>query len=117
MNPDTKEVYPYMFLVDQPNAPQQANIMAKYIEANTDLRKAAVFYDQSNAYTAEPAFSMAAFKIYMASYPLTDLTIGSSPYASWYALKNGCALLQRGSWKHGFRKKGWNGLCIIFKCY
>ena len=51
MNPDTKEVYPYMFLVDQPNAPQQANIMAKYIEANTDLRKAAVFYDQSNAYT------------------------------------------------------------------
>ena len=51
MNPDTQEVYPYMFLVDQPNAPQQANIMAKYIEANTDLRKAAVFYDQSNAYT------------------------------------------------------------------
>ena len=51
MNPDTGEVYPYMFLVDQPNAPQQANIMAKYIEANTDLRKAAVFYDQSNAYT------------------------------------------------------------------
>lgn len=51
MNVETGEVHPYMFLVDQCNAPQQANIMAKYIEANTDWKKAAVFYDQSNAYT------------------------------------------------------------------
>jgi len=44
------EAYPYMFLVGQCNAPQQASIIANYLNQNTELTKAAVFYDQSNAY-------------------------------------------------------------------
>ena len=43
-------VYPYTFLTGQCNAPQQAAIIAQYVSENTDLKKAALFYDQSNAY-------------------------------------------------------------------
>ena len=50
MDMDTGEPYPYMFLVDQPNAIGQADLIANYVNQNTDLDKAAVFYDQSNAY-------------------------------------------------------------------
>lgn len=46
----TGEVYPYCFLTGQCNAPQQAAIIAQYVAENTDLKKAALFYDQSNAY-------------------------------------------------------------------
>lgn len=46
----TGEVYPYTFLTGQCNAPQQAAIIAQYVSENTDLKKAALFYDQSNAY-------------------------------------------------------------------
>lgn len=46
----TGEVYPYCFLTGQCNAPQQAAIVAKYVAENTSLKKAALFYDQSNAY-------------------------------------------------------------------
>lgn len=46
----TGEVYPYTFLTGQCNAPQQASIIAQYVSQNTDLSKAAFFYDQSNAY-------------------------------------------------------------------
>lgn len=42
--------YPYTFLTGQCNAPQQAAIIAKYVSETTDLTKAALFYDQSNAY-------------------------------------------------------------------
>lgn len=51
MNTETGEAYPYMFLVTQPNAIQQARIMAHFLKGNTDWTKAAVIYDQSNAYT------------------------------------------------------------------
>jgi len=51
MNQETGEPHPYMFLVTQPNAVQQAAIMAYYLKENTDLKRAAVFYDQGNAYT------------------------------------------------------------------
>lgn len=51
MNVATGEPYPYMFLVSQPNAVAQAKIIAHYVNENTDLKKAAVFYDQSNAYS------------------------------------------------------------------
>ncbi len=44
------EAYPYMFLTAQCNAPQQAAIIANYLNQNTDLTKAAIFYDQANAY-------------------------------------------------------------------
>ena len=50
MNKDTGEVYPYMFLVSQPNAPSQANLIANYVNENVGLKKGAIFYDQSNAY-------------------------------------------------------------------
>lgn len=46
----TGEVYPYTFLTGQCNAPQQAAIIAQYVAENTDMKKAALFYDQSNAY-------------------------------------------------------------------
>ena len=46
----TGEVYPYCFLTGQCNAPQQAAIIAQYVAENTDMKKAALFYDQSNAY-------------------------------------------------------------------
>ena len=46
----TGEVYPYTFLISQCNAPQQAEIMAQYLAQNTDLTKAAILMDQSNAY-------------------------------------------------------------------
>lgn len=46
----TGEAYPYTYLVGQPNAPQQAAVIAKYLAENTDLKKAALFYDQSNAF-------------------------------------------------------------------
>ncbi len=46
----TGEVYPYTFLISQCNAPQQAEIMAQYLVQNTDLTKAAILMDQSNAY-------------------------------------------------------------------
>lgn len=46
----TGEVYPYTFLTGQCNAPQQAAIIAKYVAENTEMTKAALFYDQSNAY-------------------------------------------------------------------
>lgn len=46
----TGEVYPYAFLTAQCNAPQQAAIVAKYVAENTDMKKAALFFDQSNAY-------------------------------------------------------------------
>jgi len=51
MNTETGVPHPYMFLATQPNAVQQAAIMAYYLKENTDLKKAAVFYDQGNAYT------------------------------------------------------------------
>ena len=44
------ETYPYTFLTGQCNAPQQAAIIAKYVADTTDMTKAALFYDQSNAY-------------------------------------------------------------------
>ena len=44
------EAYPYCFLTGQCNAPQQAAIIAQYVAENTDMKKAALFYDQSNAY-------------------------------------------------------------------
>lgn len=47
----TGEAYPYTFLASQCNAPQQAAIIANYLDQNTDLTKAAIFYDQSNAYS------------------------------------------------------------------
>ncbi len=47
----TGEAYPYTYLVGQPNAPQQAAVIAKYLAENTDLKKAALFFDQSNAFT------------------------------------------------------------------
>ncbi len=46
----TGEVYPFCFLTGQCNAPQQASIIAKYVAENTDMKKAAFFFDQSNAY-------------------------------------------------------------------
>lgn len=46
----TGEVYPYTFLTGQCNAPQQAAIIAQYVAENTEMKKAALFYDQSNAY-------------------------------------------------------------------
>jgi len=46
----TGEAYPYMFLVGQCNAPQQASIIANYLDQNTELTKSAIFFDQSNAY-------------------------------------------------------------------
>ena len=46
----TGEAYPYCFLVGQCNAPQQASIIAQYVSENTDMKKAAVLFDQSNAY-------------------------------------------------------------------
>lgn len=46
----TGEVYPYCFLTGQCNAPQQAAIIAQYVAENTDMKKAALFFDQSNAY-------------------------------------------------------------------
>lgn len=46
----TGEAYPYTFLISQCNAPQQAEIMAQYLAQNTDLTKAAILMDQSNAY-------------------------------------------------------------------
>lgn len=46
----TGEVYPYCFLTGQCNAPQQAAIIAQYVAENTDMKKATLFYDQSNAY-------------------------------------------------------------------
>ena len=46
----TGELYPYCFLTSQCNAPQQASIIAKYVAENTDMKKAAFFFDQSNAY-------------------------------------------------------------------
>jgi branched-chain amino acid transport system substrate-binding protein len=51
VNQDTGKAYPYMFLVTQPNAMQQASIMAYFLKENTKMTKAAVFYDQGNAYT------------------------------------------------------------------
>ena len=51
MDMDTGVPHPYMFLVTQPNAIQQVRIMAHFLKENTDWTKAAVFYDQSNAYT------------------------------------------------------------------
>lgn len=51
MNTETGVPHPYMFLATQPNAVQQASIMAYYLKENTELKKAAVFYDQGNAYT------------------------------------------------------------------
>lgn len=50
MNMEEGTPYPYMFLVSQPNAYRQADLIADYVAENTDLNKAAVFYDQSNAY-------------------------------------------------------------------
>lgn len=47
----TGEVYPYTFLTGQCNAPQQAEIIAQYVAENTDLKKAALFYNQANAYS------------------------------------------------------------------
>lgn len=44
------EAYPYTFLTGQCNAPQQAAIIAQYVSENTEMKKAALFYDQSNAY-------------------------------------------------------------------
>ena len=41
----TGEVYPYCFLTGQCNAPQQAAIIAQYVAENTDMKKAALFYD------------------------------------------------------------------------
>lgn len=46
----TGETYPYTFLTGQCNAPQQASIIAKYVAENTEMKEAALFYDQSNAY-------------------------------------------------------------------
>ena len=46
----TGEVYPYTFLTGQCNAPQQAAIIAQYVAENSEMTKAALFYDQSNAY-------------------------------------------------------------------
>ena len=46
----TGEVYPFCFLTGQCNAPQQAAIIAQYVAENTDMKKAALFFDQSNAY-------------------------------------------------------------------
>lgn len=46
----TGELYPYCFLTGQCNAPQQAAIIAKHVAETTDLKKAAFFFDQSNAY-------------------------------------------------------------------
>lgn len=50
MNVGTGQPYPYMFLVSQPNAIAQANLIANYVNENTNMKKAGVFYDQSNAY-------------------------------------------------------------------
>lgn len=62
MNTETGEAYPYMFLVSQPNAIAQANLIANYINENTDFKKAGIFYDQSNAYAV--ANSEAFIKIW-----------------------------------------------------
>lgn len=50
MDASTNKPHPYMFLVGQPNAIQQADLIANFTAQNTALTKAAVFYDQSNAY-------------------------------------------------------------------
>jgi branched-chain amino acid transport system substrate-binding protein len=50
MDMETGKPNPYMFLVSQPNAIGQASLVASYLNDNTKWTKAAVFYDQSNAY-------------------------------------------------------------------
>jgi branched-chain amino acid transport system substrate-binding protein len=53
----TGKAYPYMFLVTQPNAIQQAHMMADFMFSEKKASKAAVFYDQSNSYSTVNATS------------------------------------------------------------
>lgn len=57
----TGKAHPYMFLVAQPNAAQQAAIMAEYVLKELGFTKAAFFYAQSNAYSV---VSVGSFKDY-----------------------------------------------------
>ena len=59
VNAETGEPYPGMFLVAQPNAVAQAQIMSDFMFQNQKKTKAAVFYDTANSYST---ISAQAFK-------------------------------------------------------
>lgn len=51
VNAKTGEPYPAMFLVSQPNAIAQAQLMSDFMYQNKNTRKAAIFYDTANSYS------------------------------------------------------------------